>query len=304
VEKVYLEQARLLLRLLPLIDRHQDLALKGGTAINFFVRDLPRLSVDIDLTYLPVTSRESALSAVGTMLDDLATDANRLLPGLKISVMKSPEDGNARMLILRLGGVSVKIEPSIVLRGSVFEVERRTLTTGARSIFELSLEVQILSFADLYGGKICAALDRQYPRDLFDVKLLLDVEGFTEDVRKAFIVYLISHGRPMADLLDPRFQDLAEMFNKEFAGMSFVDISIEDLIKSRKRLVNKIRAELTDSERRFIFSVKEGNPDWQLLGISGIEGLPAVRWKLFNISRMAPQKHKKALDKLRICLEI
>jgi predicted nucleotidyltransferase component of viral defense system len=304
VEKVYLEQARLLLRLLPLIDRHQDLALKGGTAINFFVRDLPRLSVDIDLTYLPVTSRESALSAVGTMLDDLATDANRLLPGLKISVMKSPEDGNARMLILRLGGVSVKIEPSIVLRGSVFEVERRTLTTGARSIFELSLEVQILSFADLYGGKICAALDRQHPRDLFDVKLLLDVEGFTEDVRKAFIVYLISHGRPMADLLDPRFQDLAEMFNKEFAGMSFVDISIEDLIKSRKRLVNKIRAELTDSERRFIFSVKEGNPDWQLLGISGIEGLPAVRWKLFNISRMAPQKHKKALDKLRICLEI
>jgi predicted nucleotidyltransferase component of viral defense system len=304
VEKVYLEQARLLLRLLPLIDRHQDLALKGGTAINFFVRDLPRLSVDIDLTYLPVTSRESALSAVGTMLDDLATDANRLLPGLKISVMKSPEDGNARKLILRLGGVSVKIEPSIVLRGSVFEVERRTLTTGARSIFELSLEVQILSFADLYGGKICAALDRQHPRDLFDVKLLLDVEGFTEDVRKAFIVYLISHGRPMADLLDPRFQDLAEMFNKEFAGMSFVDISIEDLIKSRKRLVNKIRAELTDSERRFIFSVKEGNPDWQLLGISGIEGLPAVRWKLFNISRMAPQKHKKALDKLRICLEI
>lgn len=304
MEKVYLEQARLLLRLLPLIDRHQDLALKGGTAINFFVRDLPRLSVDIDLTYLPVTSRESALSAVGTMLDDLATDANRLLPGLKISVMKSPEDGNARMLILRLGGVSVKIEPSIVLRGSVFEVERRTLTTGARSIFELSLEVQILSFADLYGGKICAALDRQHPRDLFDVKLLLDVEGFTEDVRKAFIVYLISHGRPMADLLDPRFQDLAEMFNKEFAGMSFVDISIEDLIKSRKRLVNKIRAELTDSERRFIFSVKEGNPDWQLLGISGIEGLPAVRWKLFNISRMAPQKHKKALDKLRICLEI
>jgi predicted nucleotidyltransferase component of viral defense system len=304
VEKVYLEQARLLLRLLPLIDRHQDLALKGGTAINFFVRDLPRLSVDIDLTYLPVTSRESALSAVGTMLDDLATDANRLLPGLKISVMKSPEDGNARKLILRLGGVSVKIEPSIVLRGSVFEVERRTLTTGARSIFELSLEVQILSFADLYGGKICAALDRQHPRDLFDVKLLLDVEGFTEDVRKAFIVYLISHGRPMADLLDPRFQDLAEMFNKEFAGMSFVDISIEDLIKSRKRLVNKIRAELTDSERRFIFSVKEGNPDWHLLGISGIEGLPAVRWKLFNISRMAPQKHKKALDKLRICLEI
>lgn len=304
MEKIYLEQARLLLRLLPLIDKHHDFALKGGTAINFFVRDLPRLSVDIDLTYLPVTSREIALSAIDNMLDDLVAEASRLFPGLKVTMAKSPEDGRIHKLILRFAGLSVKIEPSIVLRGSVFGVERRGLTSSAKNMFELSLDAQILSLADLYGGKICAALDRQHPRDLFDIKLLLDGESFTENVRKTFIVYLISHDRSMADLLDPRFQDITGMFNKEFAGMAFVDISIEDLVETRQRLVDKIRTELTDSERRFIFSVKEGNPDWRLFGIPDIDNLPAIKWKLLNISRMAAHKHKKALGKLRICLDL
>ncbi len=60
-ETPYYRQAELILEVLPVIDRHDVFALKGGTAINFFVRDLPRLSVDIDLTYLPVTRREQAL---------------------------------------------------------------------------------------------------------------------------------------------------------------------------------------------------------------------------------------------------
>ena len=234
----------------------------------------------------------------------MAEDASGLFPGLKVTTVKSSEDGRVRKLILRLAGLSVKIEPSIVLRGSVFGVERRGLSSSAKNIFELSLDAQMLSLADLYGGKICAALDRQHPRDLFDIKLLLDGEGFTGNVRKAFIVYLISHDRSMADLLDPRFQDITEMFNKEFAGMAFMDVAIEDLIETRQRLVNTIRTELIGNERRFILSMKEGNPDWQLLEVSGIEDLPAIKWKLLNIARMTASKHKKALDKLRICLEI
>jgi hypothetical protein len=58
---VFFRQAELLLRIIPLIDREASFALKGGTAINFFVRDLPRISVDIDLVYLPIGERDESL---------------------------------------------------------------------------------------------------------------------------------------------------------------------------------------------------------------------------------------------------
>ena len=50
----YVNQSRLLLQLLPLIKKYPHFALKGGTAINFFIRDFPRLSVDIDLSYIKI----------------------------------------------------------------------------------------------------------------------------------------------------------------------------------------------------------------------------------------------------------
>ncbi len=56
----YLDQVALLLRTIPEIASEPDFALKGGTAINLFVRDLPRLSVDIDLVYLPVAQPDMA----------------------------------------------------------------------------------------------------------------------------------------------------------------------------------------------------------------------------------------------------
>jgi hypothetical protein len=56
---------------------------------------------------------------------------------------------------------------------------------------------------------------------------------------------------------------------------------------------------MTQEEKRFIVSVKEGKPQWDLLGVPGIGNLPAVKWKLQNIRRMAPMKHRKALRKLR-----
>jgi len=56
---------------------------------------------------------------------------------------------------------------------------------------------------------------------------------------------------------------------------------------------------LTPDERRFIVSMKEGRPRWDLLALEGVENLPAVKWKLLNISRMDPTKHQKAVRKLR-----
>lgn len=60
----YRKQVALLVRVLPAVAAERCFALKGGTAINLFVRDLPRLSVDIDMTYVPVQSRAESLSAI------------------------------------------------------------------------------------------------------------------------------------------------------------------------------------------------------------------------------------------------
>ncbi|TSA44339.1 MAG: hypothetical protein D4R56_07305 [Deltaproteobacteria bacterium] len=175
----------------------------------------------------------------------------------------------------------------------------RELSPKARSVFELSVECRMLSENELYAGKICAALDRQHPRDLFDVLMLLRERTFDDDMRKAFIVYLISHDRPMVEVLDPGFADIRPVFEAEFRDMTLEEVTCEDLEKTREQLVSMIARELTIQERQFIVSVKEGRPQWDLIGLDGVQNLPAVQWKLLNIGRMAPAKHQQALRKLK-----
>jgi len=80
-DTVFFKQAELLLRILPLIYKEDVFALKGGTAINFFVRDLPRISVDIDLTYLPVNDRDFALNEIRSILLRISEGIKRSIPG-------------------------------------------------------------------------------------------------------------------------------------------------------------------------------------------------------------------------------
>ncbi len=296
MKDAFLRQAGLILRILPLIHQEQVFALKGGTAINFFVRDLPRLSVDIDLVYLPVTERTEALAEINQKLHGIAEKIRRMFPTAVIQ-----ESG--LKLILRLGEATVKIEPNQVLRGSVHPAEVKELVPEAQKVFEVSVDMSTLSAPDLYGGKICAALDRQHPRDLFDIKLLLDHEGLTEGIRKAFVVYLIGHNRPMSELLDPRFSDMRHVFENEFVGTMRIPCEYEDLVETRARLVKLIRSSLTGEEKEFIASFQEGNPHWDLLGLSDIGRLPAVRWKLLNVAKMSSSKKKQEVEKLRAYLE-
>jgi hypothetical protein len=69
---------------------------------------------------------------------------------------------------------------------------------------------------------------------LFDVKILLDNEGITDAIRKAFVVYLASHDRPMHELLDPKRKDVRRIYENEFAGMSIEDIAYRDLTSIRQ----------------------------------------------------------------------
>ncbi|NIS69049.1 MAG: nucleotidyl transferase AbiEii/AbiGii toxin family protein [Proteobacteria bacterium] len=288
-----------MLRILPLIHKEEVFGLKGGTAINFFLRDLPRLSVDIDLAYLPVNEREVALDSIGKALVRISEQIKKRVPGARVVKKKIQKTHFVSGLVVRRGDATVKIEPNLVIRGSVFEPEVKSLSTKAEKLFELSMEIRILSKAELYAGKMCAALDRQHPRDLYDIHILLKNEGLDAAIRKAFIVYLISHPRPMIEVLNPRSKDFRAVYENEFKGMMAEKVTFEELLATREYLVSVLLSELSHQERQFIVSMKEGAPRWELLGLEGIQDLPAVRWKLLNITRMNPTKHKEALHKLR-----
>ena len=298
-DTVFFRQAELILRVLPLVNEEKVFALKGGTAINFFLRDLPRLSVDVDLTYLPINDRKVALTDIDKALLRISGRVKKTIPGVRVFPRKDRESDLVAGLLIRRGDATIKVEPNSVLRGSVFPTETRILCKKAKDLFELSIEARTLSFADLYGGKACAALDRQHPRDLFDINMLFKNEGLTEKIRKAFIVYVASHSRPMVELLNPHWGDLRPVFEKEFQGMVIEPVTAEELRIAGKQLVSRVQEEMTKEEKRFIFSVKEGEPRFDLLGLPGIENLPGVQWKLQNIRRMAPTKHREALRKLR-----
>lgn len=294
----YYKQAELLLRILPVINRHSIFALKGGTALNFFIRNLPRLSVDIDLVYLPLRSRTESLKEISAALHQIEEETRKLFPSAQIHHKDLPAMNTTYALLLNSDFGVVKIEVNYIIRGSVYKPVTHELCEKAQEIFELAVKTTSLSFEELYAGKICAALDRQHPRDLFDVKLLFENEGLTERMRKAFIVYLISHNRPIVELLNPGLVNISETFEKEFKGMTTVDVSLQELYNVRDQLIKEISSSLTQKEKEFLISFKSLKPDWSLLDLDGIQNLPAVKWKLQNLQRMDKKKFNLALQKL------
>jgi predicted nucleotidyltransferase component of viral defense system len=270
-DSLYFKKAKLVLRTLSFLHDEKDFALHGGTAINFFVRDMPRLSVDIDLTFLPITDRETAASQISAMLSMLFKRLQRT----KSTVTAGGDPESPRIITIEEDHVAIKVEANFLFTGSIFPSEQRELCQTAQTDLELSVEANVLSVSELYGGKLCAAFDRQHPRDLFDIKLLLENEGITDEIRKSFIVYLVSHGRSMAEILDPNFIDLEKPFRSEFIGMTARPVLLEELEEARKRMLRTLRHGMTDKEREFIFSIKKGKPDWSLIELGGVDRLPA-----------------------------
>ncbi len=298
----YYRQVQLLLRLIPFVARHDCFALKGGTAINLFVRDFPRLSVDIDLVFLPMMERHEALQTIKHHLETLASTIMTSIDNTRV-IRSFQDKADALRLLVERDGVQIKIELSPVLRGTVYEPLVMPVSEAVEEEFGFA-EMAVVSFADLYAGKICAALDRQHPRDLFDIKQLLDNEGLTVDLRKAMLVYIISHPRPIAELLRPHFKDISAVYEGEFRNMADQDIPQAELEAAREQLVRLIHTSLTPQERAFLLSFKNRTPDWSLLELSGIDRLPAVRWKLQNLTKMPSEKHVEAYVRLEEILKI
>lgn len=297
----YYQQAKLLLQVIPSVSMRECFALKGGTAINLFVRDMPRLSVDIDLVFLPLQDRKEALETIRLELSEIKSDILRTVKGASV-VNSSEGKADALRLVVAAGGVQIKVELSPVLRGTVFEPKVMSVSEKVEDEFGFA-QTKVVSIPDLYAGKICAALDRQHPRDLFDVKLLFENEGITEEIRKAFIVYMLSHNRPISEIISPNIQDISEPYKNEFQGMLDSPPSLEELEDTRSNLFKEIRASLTGDERRFLLSFKNRSPEWSLLGLDGIGDLPAVRWKMQNLSKMDDKKHQEAYARLKEVLD-
>lgn len=281
----YLKQVKTLIEILPIALTDNRMALKGGTAINLFHRDLPRLSVDIDLCYLPLEDRVTTFTNIHKILLVIKEELEKKL-GAEVTANFKLDGKKEAKLRAVIGGIEIKIEPNFTIRGSVFDPVSLPLSVNTSKQFGRSLKVNCLSVADTYGGKICAALDRQHPRDLFDVKFLLENEGITEEVKDSFLFYLTSHNRPINEVLDPRLKDITDQYHSEFVQMSFTEVTQEELEETRVKLIEAINKSLSDNDKKFLISFVSNTPEWELLTHPKIQDFPSVKWKLFNQGKM------------------
>jgi len=301
ISERYRAQVDLLLRVLPYVAKEKDFALKGGTAINLFVQNnMPRLSVDIDLTYLPFDARETALNNIQEGLRNIKSRLEDSIRDLKVTPVVLNNDTEVK-LNCQAPNAQIKIEVNTVTRGNVLPTRLMQVSDLVQDEFGKFAAINVVSHAELYGGKVCAALDRQHPRDLFDIKLLFDKQGYTEDVHLGFIIGLLSHYKPISELIDPILKDQTSAFDTQFAGMSNLPFSYDDYVETRKQLIEVIHQSLTDNDKELLFSFEKGEPAWALLPVETIKDLPAVRWKLQNIKWLVknkPAKHKQLMQNL------
>lgn len=294
----YKAQVNILLTVLPSVIKEECFALHGGTAINLFVRNMPRLSVDIDLTYLPIEDRATTLKNIDEALQRIKERIQTILPRAQILYKQ-----DTAKLAVRHDGEEIKIEVNLVGRGTLMPPTRMILCDAAQELFDRAPVMPIVPIGQLYGGKICAALDRQHPRDLFDVKLLIENEGFSDDVRTGFLLCLLCSDRPINEVLVPNFQDQRQAMENQFTGMSDIEFTYDDFERTREQLVEIVNKSLTAKDKEFLLSVKNCEPDWS---IYDFERFPAVQWKLQNLRKLKesnPDKHKQLYEALKEKLE-
>jgi len=291
IDERYRQQVELLVRTLPSVAVEGVFALKGGTAINLFVRDLPRLSVDIDLTYLPVKPRNESLMEIDETLQRIGKSISETLPDIRVLPSRLAKEGTLNRLIVRSPHAQIKIEVTPVMRGCVFEPKVMAVSEKVEDQFSFA-ETLVVSRDDLYAGKLVAALDRQHPRDLFDVRDLLAHEGVSDTLRQAFLVYILSHNRPAAEVLAPKRKEIEQEFQNNFVGMTTAPVRIEDLLATREEMIEIVVSQMPQAHREFLIGVERGDVRWQLAGLQEVAELPAVRWKLSNLDKVNPDRRE------------
>jgi predicted nucleotidyltransferase component of viral defense system len=283
----YKKQVALLLNVIPEVAKESCFALHGGTAINLFLRNMPRLSVDIDLTYIPVEDRAASFEAINLSLEKIKNTIEAYIPFSKVIHQKE-------LLKLHISNdeAQIKLEVNQGMRGLIYPIEKRVLCEAAQQQFDIFCAIDVVAIGQLYGGKLVAALDRQHPRDLFDVNLLLAKEGFTDEVKIGFLYALLSSKRPIAEILFPNFIDQSQTFITQFEGMTKAPFNYEDFEAVRSAILPIIYKSLDESDKAFIIQFENVTPDWNYYNF---QSYPAVQWKLKNLAKLKqdnPIKHK------------
>ena len=184
--------------------------------------------------------------------------------GMRTRKVASKDVGETKLLIER-GDDQVKVEVNAVFRGTVLPVERRGLTPRTADTFGAELEIPVLATAELYGSKLVAAMDRQHPRDLFDVWQMFASDGLSDAMVECFVTYLAGHNRPTHEVLFGNDKDIADEYRNTFVGMTAEPVSLETLLETRTRLRAELPQRLTGTQRQFLTGLAHAQPDWTLL---------------------------------------
>lgn len=285
MQKVYRQQVELLLTVLPEVAKEKCFALHGGTAINLFVRDMPRLSVDIDLTYLPIEDRETSLQNIAEALERIKANIQKVIRGARIT-----SRSDAGKLQISANKVDIKIEVNLVNRGTLTAPVQMQLCEKAQQEFNVFCTVPAVSLGQLFGGKIVAALDRQHPRDLFDVKYLFGKEGFTDEIKQGFLLCLLCSDRPINEIIAPNLLDQKSALENQFSGMTDEAFTYDDYELTRQKLIATVHERLTEEDKAFLLSVNNLTPDWS---VYDFQHFPSIKWKLQNLQKLKDQKPEK-----------
>ena len=290
----YKQQVALLIRIMPNVYQIEEFAVHGGTAINMFHRNMPRYSVDIDLTYMPLNAREEGLAEINMRLLELKRQIEKTVPDIKVT-----HKPNVWKLLCVKGGDTVKIEVNGTKRGVIGDVEVKSLCPKAQKEFNMGCLARIVPFAQLYGGKIAVALSRQHPRDLFDCKYM-DAASF-DAVKNGLMFCLISSDKPIIESLQPNLVNQEDVLKNQFDGMSDIPFSYDDFENVRRDLIEKVNGILTDEDKEFLISFEQGTPEWDRCCAGNLSVFPSVQWKLLNIEKLKAtnsEKHKYGVEKL------
>lgn len=291
---VYAQKVELLLRLIPIVMEEEVFAIHGGTAINLFMKDLPRYSVDIDLTYIPLANRQTSLDDINLHLKSIAEKAMKAFKGMHIV-----PNFNTCKLLCEYRGKQVKIEVNQAKRGIVGgDVQTIPLSEKAQEEFSLFCEANVVPTTQLYGGKIATALSRQHPRDLFDVKYM-DIP--LSECREGLIFCLLGSDRPIHESFALTLIDQREAMENQFAGMTDIPYTYEEFEETRAKLINDVKSLMTDADRKFLVSFESGHPEWDGYEFEYFKDYPSVQWKLLNLKKLAkqnPQRLQEEAEKL------
>ena len=284
--EVYKEKVKLLLQLMPFVMQEQVFAVHGGSAINLFVKDMPRYSVDIDLTYIPLADREDSIADINAHLKSIADNAKSNLKGLHIV----PNYATCKLLC-EYHGHQVKIEVNQTKRGIIGgELQRKSLCDKAQTEFGMFCKAVIVPSTLLYGGKIAAALSRQHPRDLFDIKYM-DIP--LADVREGLIFCLLGSDRPLHESFSPQLIDQREAMENQFTGMTDIEFTYEEFEQTRSKLITDVRKLMTDEDKQFLISFESANPQWDGYEFEYFRDFPSIKWKLLNLAKLKKQNPAK-----------